>query len=322
MPSLLFIVSFLASFQLTNLIRQHAHIFQLLDIPNHRSTHSEIMPRGGGLAFILVFLIGFIFVSNLPFNQVISVVLSGVLIAVVGLLDDRNHVPAGWRLVIHFSAVLLNLTAFGVLTHLNFFEQILAFFSLVWLLNLSNFMDGIDGLAGLETLSVCFANSLLCFLITDNAELRHEFLLLTGAMMGFLAWNLPPAKIFMGDTGSVFLGLLFSLFTIQLSQINALFLWCEMILLAVFIVDTTTTLTHRLYRRENVLQAHREHIYQKFADDCGQKWVLVVVMLINLFWLMPLALLVGFEKLDKTLGVFIAYAPLVGITIYYKLNED
>jgi Fuc2NAc and GlcNAc transferase len=144
-------------------------------------------------------------------------------------------------------------------------------------------------------------------------------MLLLAAVAGFLCWNFPPARIFMGDAGSGFLGLMLGLLSIQAAGVNPDFFWAWLILLGVFVVDATVTLLRRLMRRQKLYEAHRSHAYQYASRKYGaHRPVTLAAGAINLLWLMPLAMLVGLGYVDGALGLLVAYAPLVRVAFLFK----
>lgn len=331
--AILFIICcglFLAGYLGTYGLRRLALAKSIIDIPNERSSHTVATPRGGGVAIVLSF-IGALFVlflfEFLLFNLFIALLGAGVLLAVIGFLDDLGHVAARWRLLGHFSAAIWGLywlqgfpplIILGMSLDLSWVGYILAAVYSVWLLNLYNFMDGIDGLASIEAMTSCLSMAFLYWLLEfqDSAVL---LIALVSSVLGFLVWNFPPAKIFMGDAGSGFLGIILALLSIQGAWLSANFFWCWIIVLGVFIVDATFTLLHRLWRKEKVYEAHRSHAYQYAARQFNShKKVTLAVLLINLFWLSPLALVAGLGYLDGMLTTLIAYIPLIGLAVYFK----
>ena len=147
-------------------------------------------------------------------------------------------------------------------------------------------------------------------------------LLLAAAVMGFLFWNFPPARIFMGDAGSGFLGIALGVLSLQAAWVAPQLLWSWLILLGVFIVDATFTLLRRLLRGDKVYEAHRSHAYQYASRQYGRHLpVTLVVGGINILWLLPMALLVGLGWVDSFLGVLIAYVPLFGLALKYRAGE-
>jgi Fuc2NAc and GlcNAc transferase len=148
-------------------------------------------------------------------------------------------------------------------------------------------------------------------------------LLLLGAVAGFLCWNFPPARIFMGDAGSGFLGLMLGLLSIQAGWVSPGFFWAWLILLGVFVVDATLTLLRRLVRRQKPYEAHRSHAYQYAARKYGaHRPVTLAVGAINLLWLLPLSMLVGLGYVDGVIGLLIAYLPLLWLAFRFKAGAD
>lgn len=323
----IFLLALFASIVLTGLLRRYALSASLLDIPNARSSHSLPTPRGGGVAIVIVFLIGSIVLSLsglLATSALWAFLGAGAWIAVIGFIDDHQHIPARWRLLAHFIGAIWGLFWLGLPilslfgTDFTTLGYVLAAFYLVWLLNLYNFMDGIDGLASIEAISVCLGGVLLLMLGTNAAD-YYGLMLLIMAVVGFLLWNFPPAKIFMGDAGSGFLGITLGLLSIQAAHHAPQFFWSWLILLGVFIVDATWTLIRRFLRGEKVYEAHRSHAYQ-FASRhyASHKTVSLAVATINICWLLPIALWVGLGELNGLLGLMIAYLPLWLLAIHFK----
>ncbi len=332
----LFLVALILAFILTGFLRRYALASHLLDIPNPRSSHSIATPRGGGLSIVIVFLLGLpvlLWMGDLTNHTMWALLGAGAWVALIGFLDDHGHIPARWRLLAHFIGAAWGLYWLGGLPPLAFSlsnspeiypidlgwaGQILGLFYLVWLLNLYNFMDGIDGLASVEAITACLGGTLLLIVGTDIADAWTMPALLAITVIGFLFWNFPPAKIFMGDAGSGFLGIILGLFSIYATWLAPQFFWSWLILLGVFIVDATWTLARRLIGGEKVYEAHRSHAYQYASRHYGShKFVTLAIALINLVWLTPLALLVGFMKLNALLGLMIAYLPLLALAIYF-----
>jgi Fuc2NAc and GlcNAc transferase len=218
MLSLLLLLIVMISWMLTGLLRRYAVSKNLLDIPNKRSSHVVPIPRGGGLAIVLTFFGGVLLlfiISELNSSVLFGLLGAGLLVAVVGFLDDHCHVSPKWRLLAHFSAVIWalawfgeapELSLFGYVVNLGWLGYVAIAVSLVWLLNLFNFMDGIDGIAASEAMFVAGSGFLFASL-DAHAGLQFVAVILIGSTLGFLIWNWPPAKIFMGDVGSGFLGI-------------------------------------------------------------------------------------------------------------------
>jgi Fuc2NAc and GlcNAc transferase len=331
MTLLLLLATAFLSLLLTAVLRRYALARNLMDHPNARSSHQLPTPRGGGVAIVLSFLPGLpllVWAGAMPWRDGVGLLGAGVLVALIGFVDDHGHIAARWRLLAHFVAAswalvwmggLPPLMVFGVVVDAGWLGQVLATLYLVWLLNLYNFMDGIDGLAGVQAIAACAGAALLCLLEATTVAAWSAPMLLLAAVSGFLCWNFPTARIFMGDAGSGFLGLMLGVLSIQAAWINPAFFWAWLILLGVFVVDATLTLLRRIARRQKLYEAHCSHAYQYAARKYGaHRPVTLAVGAINLIWLLPLALLVGLGYVEGMIGVLLAYAPLVCLAFRFK----
>lgn len=318
---------FICSWLLTWSVRRYALAKNIMDHPNHRSSHLIPTPRGGGVAFVVTFLFAIPFVAHLglvTLNESLALIVGGSFIAILGFYDDRCSLSARWRLCGHFAASILalywmngmpSISLLGIIVPSNLFVDAIAVIYLVWLLNLYNFMDGIDGLASIEVITVCLGMAFIYYLNGEH-HLMALPLMLTACVGGFLFWNFPPARIFMGDAGSGFLGFILGVLSIQAAHAYETNFWCWLILLGVFIVDATYTLIRRAIRGIKVYEAHRSHAYQKAATLFGRHLpVTLIICMINLCWLTPIAILVSFSYLDGFMGFLIAYAPLAILAI-------
>jgi Fuc2NAc and GlcNAc transferase len=326
----LFPVAALMAYILTLMLRQYALSRSIIDIPNARSSHSIPTPRGGGVAIVVTFLLAIPllgFFEYISWAWVWSLVPAGAIVAIVGFLDDHGHIAARWRLLGHFTSAIIALlflrglaplNIYGYVVDFGIFGFVLAAFYLVWLLNLYNFMDGIDGLASVEAITACLGMCLIYWYV-GKVDLIWPALVLALAVSGFLFWNFPPAKIFMGDAGSGFLGIALGILSLQSAWIESQFFWSWLIVLGVFICDATFTLLRRLMRGDKVYEAHRSHGYQYASRQFGKHLpVTLAVLCINVFWLLPIAYFVAVQQISGLTGVFIAYIPLVLLAIKFK----
>ncbi|WP_460062350.1 MraY family glycosyltransferase [Pseudomonas sp. S2_A05] len=331
--SALFVGVFLASLLMTFVLRRYALHRQLIDMPNARSSHTVPTPRGGGVAIVVSFLAALAAVAAvgiLPLDQFAGLFGAGLIVALIGFADDHGHIAARWRLLGHFAAASWLLVCFGGLPRLNVFGfdldlewygAILAAVYLVWVLNLYNFMDGIDGIAGAVAICVTVVGAVLYYWCGHPQQVWTP-LLLASACAGFLIWNFPPAKIFMGDAGSGFLGIILASMALQAASIEPQLLWSWLILMGVFVVDATYTMLRRLIRGEKIYEAHRSHAYQYASrQHSSHKKVTLSVVLINIVWLTPLALWVGKGGLDGLSGLVLAYVPLLFLAIRYNAGK-
>lgn len=315
---------------LTGIVRFYALRNSMIDIPNYRSSHKVPTPRGGGIAIVVSFIFSVLvlgYLQLIPRELMFSLLGSGGLVAIIGFFDDLGHIAARWRLLAHFSAASWALYWLGGLPDIQVagfsleFELLRNFFAalfLVWMLNLFNFMDGIDGIAGLEVITVCAGAAVLYYTIGMENRVFLS-ILLAACTVGFLFWNFPPAKIFMGDAGSGFLGLVLGLLTINAAWDHQSLFWGWLILLGVFIVDATVTLLRRLARGEKIYEAHRSHAYQNASRQYGShKVVTLCVGAINIIWLLPCALAVVLQIWPAWLGLSVGYVPLIILALKYK----
>jgi Fuc2NAc and GlcNAc transferase len=253
--------------------------------PNLRSSHVVPTPTAGGIAFVVPVLLYLAALAALGDAVAVALAAGGLALAGVGLWDDLREVAAWLRLLLHCAAAAL--FAVFALPDVGWVVLVLAALGLVWHINLYNFMDGIDGLAGAQA---------LLFLV--GAQVVGQGLpgwpgdlmwLASGSLLAFLAFNWPPARIFMGDVGSGFLGLLTGALALLLWQQNALPLTVSMVLFSGFWFDAGYTLMVRLLTGQRITQAHRSHLYQKVAAMRGHQWTTTAFILYGVLWLLPLA---------------------------------
>lgn len=305
----------------TGLVRRYALRSKLLDVPNARSSHSRPTPRGGGIGIVAAVFAGLVGgrVAGWLTTHELLLPLPAAMVAVVGLVDDRRGLPPSIRLAVHFVAAIAFLVIAGGAIELGipaidrwpWFAGALIACGLVWLLNLYNFMDGIDGIAGAEMVFAASAIAIVGLQAGVPTGLVPSAALLAGSAAGFLLWNWPPARIFMGDVGSGFCGFALGVLSCQLMADARVTLWVPLIIVGVFITDATMTLGRRALRGESVHQAHRTHAYQWLSRRFGSHRTVVVGMtLINVAWLLPMALLA-----QRYPGV----APLIAVTAYLPL---
>ena len=320
----------LLSLVMTGGVRHYARKRSILDIPNDRSSHTIPTPRGGGMAIVVAFLLSlpvFLLTGDIGWPFAVAMLGAAIIVALIGFADDHGGVPARYRLLVHFMAAgwimywlgaLPPLTLFGIRIDFGHFGYFLTAVYLVWLLNLYNFMDGIDGIASVEAITVSVSGALL-FILHGYWSHALLSLVLAAAVAGFLFWNFPPARIFMGDAGSGFLGIVMGAISLQAAVLVQPMLWGWIILLGVFIVDATVTLLVRLRRGEKLSEGHRTHAYQVASREFGgHRPVTLAVLAINVFWLLPMALIVGLGYLSGAIGVVIAYAPLVWLALHFR----
>lgn len=333
MEILLFLFSFFVTFAGTGLVRHLALKGKVMDIPGPRSSHKIPTPRGGGLAIVVcsLFLGAYFYFSGLvQFGFIMSITIGGVIIAAIGLIDDIREVSPWLRLIIHFCAAgigMFFMKYYGGITHFIFppdMPWLDLFFSLfiwVWLINLYNFMDGIDGIAATEAICVFLAASLILFFKGDSFS--YLLIMFAASCSGFILWNLPPARIFMGDVGSGFLGYVMGALVIFGNGSGKLNIWVWLILLGVFLVDSTFTLIRRILKGEKWYGAHCSHTYQRASRIWKSHGTITLsVLAINCFWLFPLAAVANKWPNVGSVIMTLSFIPLIFIAVYFIKRKE
>lgn len=233
-----------------------------LDHPNHRSLHDTPTPRTGGAAILLAVASVWLWLWNLP--GLLPLLATALALAVVGLLDDFKGLPASARLAVQFAVAAAWLAFFAPFS-LSLALWPVGLLALVWMANLFNFMDGSDGLAGGMAL-IGFGGLAVAAGLAGADGLATAAACLSGAALGFLWFNFHPARIFMGDVGSVPLGFLAAGLGLVGWRQGLWPVSFPLLVFSPFIADASVTLLKRLLRGEKVWQAHREHYYQRLIQ--------------------------------------------------------
>lgn len=274
---------------------------------SERSSHRAPVPTGAGLVMGLVLT---------PVLACLSLILGEIwlwlaalafCLTILGWLDDRFELPVGLRLGVQGLVCLLWLWSAWPSSELTWALAALVGLWIVgqlWFINLFNFMDGLDGFAASEALFVFLS---LIWLMPDQALLPWLAGLAAAAVLALLYWNRPPARVFMGDAGSLLLGFLLSAPVLWMSP-SEMAIW--LILVAAFVADASLTLLWRFFQGHRLTQAHRLHVYQRLAVS-GHGRVVGGLWIINLFWLLPWAALVAFGHVSAGLALSLAYAGLL-----------
>ncbi len=325
---LVFVASAAVSWGITGIVRRYATAGQVLDHPNARSAHSTPKPRGGGLAIVVVTSVAVAVLTAIGLVDVplaAALLGGGILVAAVGFFDDRRSLPVRLRILAHCVAAAGAVYALGGLPPIRVGEvvvqtgavgYVLATLGIVWSLNLFNFMDGIDGIAGSEGVFVAAAGSLLALVAGASAGSVLLGIVFAASCAGFLAWNWPPAKIFMGDVGSGFVGFVLVMLALADARGNPVALLVWVILGGVFFVDATVTLARRLLRGQRVHEAHNSHAYQRLARRWkSHRRVTSGVWLLNVLWLLPCAFVAVRYPSQAARMVVVALVPLVVLTL-------
>ena len=325
-----------ASAFITRQLVMNSDRFSKMDIPNERSSHQTPTPRGGGLSCVATSIVGFLLLildNTLDRTDLLALCFAGIIVAITGHLDDRQKISGAMiRLVLHAIGAIVLMIGIGFPSQISIFDQavntgiigsILGVIYLMWLLNLFNFMDGTDGIAASEAIFVCVAGAILNYHTLSDINLSAAAVVLAASTFGFILYNWSPAKIFMGDVGSGYLGIVIGGLSLIAANQDPELLWMWIILLAVFVSDATITLICRLLRKQKPHVAHRSHAYQHLAIRFNSHAkVALLVLAINVAWLFPIAFLVANKQLVGTTGVVIAYIPLLIAALVLGAGKD
>ncbi len=316
-PALTVLLTFVCSALFCGVYLRLARRWQILDVPNERSSHEHPTPRGGGLPLMLAFFLGVAWVFGLSVfwsSQYSAVLVGALFLTLLGAADDSWTLSVRLRFFAYgfccvvASAVLLR-TAVPAPSLLVIFCTA---FAMLWLLNLYNFMDGVDGLAATQCFFACCGAALLAWGNGGKTSYSIFCLLLAFSHLGFLVWNWPAARLFMGDAGSISTGFVLATLAILGAIQGYLALACWLVLLAVFITAASWTLLGRMLTGQKFTQAHRSHAYQRLSRHWGSHQSVVILLIaINGLWLFPLAWLIVLFPPYTAVLVLLAYLPLL-----------
>ncbi len=321
---MIYFILFVFSLFFTLLVRHMALKKSLLDIPNDRSSHLLPTPRGGGVAIVITFYIGlfYLFFIDQIDKELFLALFAGIPIALISFLDDIYTLSARLRLFVQVGSSFLALylvggfsqTLYGVSLD-GWLLNIFVVLCMVWLTNLFNFLDGIDGYAASEAIFVSIAAYILFH--------KAIFLVLIVSVLGFLVFNWHKASIFMGDVGSAFLGFIFAVFVLYFSrECDAVSSW--IILLGLFWFDATLTLFRRALNGEKLSKAHNKHAYQRLVQvGFSHQKVVLLGMGVNIIsFLIMLSL--GENKFYLFVPVYILslYILVLIVDRYRKFDKD
>ncbi|MPV85258.1 MraY family glycosyltransferase [Ostreibacterium oceani] len=286
---------------------KYSHRKRLLDLPNARSSHQIATPRGGGIAIVVaavgVFLWGMLWYKT---TELLPITAAMLIAAITGWLDDRHQLTAKVKLILTILAVCplivgglirsdqlqLIVWALPVVIPL-WLLGIVALLGLTWVVNLTNFMDGINGITVLQTIFLLLALIILTWIeaLPLSSTYLMVFIYLLVSCFVFLPFNFPRAQVFLGDVGSLSLGVLFAWLFVVVTQAHAAGWWVMLILYAVFWVDATVTLVRRFVAGKSLFEAHRSHAYQQLANRIFDSHTKASLLLlgINVGWLLPMA---------------------------------
>jgi Fuc2NAc and GlcNAc transferase len=318
----LVLITLLLSVALCGLYLLLARRWQILDTPNDRSSHQRPTPHGGGVPLLLAFVAGLMLAvlwRGAWEGGFITLAVAAIILMLLGVIDDLRGLSVRLRFAVYglLCLVVAVLLLSPVLSHeladsilLGGVLVVLAAVAMLWSLNLYNFMDGIDGIAATQCIVACSSAALLSWEAGRGGGYALFCLLLAASHLGFLVWNWPPARLFMGDAGSVPTGFLLAglalLGAVQ-GQLNPL---CWLVLLAAFITDASWTLIWRIVSGQAFTQSHRLHAYQRLSRHWGSHLrVDVLLLALSVLWLIPLAWAVQIWPKYGFLLVILAYLP-------------
>lgn len=306
--------------------------FRWVDTPNVRSAHTAATPNSGGVALVLAWFVsaGLLALLHAKLNNFVAVphrnlVFGGLFaICAVGGWDDRRALPASVRLALFFALAAVMSCAYPPPS----FDGLPAWiviamttFGVAWLYNLYNFMDGIDGLAALQCVLVCVA----CLFLGARASAAPELLVMCaltgGAFGGFLLFNWPPARLFMGDAGSLSAGFLLSWIGLWGWYEGSLSPLLWLALMSPFILDSSVTLLRRIVSGERLTQAHSSHFYQRLARRAPRGRIPVGLAVLHIAWIWPLGAWAAYGGLSEwTMLALILFPQLLLIVKSWGLR--
>lgn len=326
---IIILTTFLTSLILTHLMIKISKNMNIMDIPNERSVHKKPTPLLGGIAIFLSFLFGFILFGNQN-PLMISILIASFLILLLGIFDDIKPIKARYKFVIHILVALIVVFYGGLkLTHVDIFSLSLNFkwmspyitiLIIVGIINAVNLIDGLDGLcAGISSIYFLTIGVIALILNKFNGlDIILSFIML-GATLGFLVFNYPPAKIFMGDTGSTFLGLMISvIMLLGFKTVTLTSLLIPLVLLILPITDTLFAIIRRALNKKTIGQADKEHIHHQLLKHLSTRKTILVIYVVDLIF----SVVSIFYAIGKKKEMIIFYILLMFILLYlvFKTN--
>lgn len=325
------IVTFLVSLVLVPIAKKVAVHIGAMDIPNERKIHKVPIPRLGGLAIFISFLFGYILYGEIT-TQMISILIGSIIIFLVGLFDDINPIKAKYKflvqliaasIVVIYGQVFFNeISLFGLVIKFDLITKYL--FSILFIVTVANsinLIDGLDGLAGGVSSIYFITIIIICFLLNKLTGLDMILsLIMLGATLGFLLFNFPPAKIFMGDSGSLFLGFMvsvISLMSFKVATFTSLII--PMVILSMPIFDTVLATFRRIIKRESIATPDKEHFHHQLLKlKFSPKISVLIIYLINIvFSAVSIFFIIGYIE-----EAIIIYAILMMALLFIILKTD
>ena len=309
------------------LYKKYAIYTGIISNPNYRTLHELPIPRGGGIVFSILFILAIFLIwryLQLSDNLFLMLGVGGGMAALFGFIDDIKNIRARIKLIIQLllsSWVLYCLYSDNLLL-LNWrpiFLTIPAYlFFMVWIINAYNFMDGVDGMAASGAVFASLALALVLFLTDNSVELIPIFILIAAMVGGFIIFNWPPASIFMGDAGSVFLGYIFGSLLLFTTLNGFLSIWIWLTVFGYFFADTTVTQIVRVISIKKWYLPHRSHAYQNLARRTGSHLKITSgIALYNIIWILPLTILSALKPEMGVILTMLAICPALVVAYKY-----
>ncbi len=311
-------------------IKKLAFHINAVDEPGGRHIHNSIMPKLGGLGIFLGFLLGYmLFCNQTP--QMISILIGGIIILLTGLFDDIKRLPASVQfigqiaaaavVVYYGSIVMQDISAYGIYLNFGIFAKPLTIIFIVALMNCMNFIDGLDGLAGgIATIFFITISIIISYMGIYNGLDASLTLIMIGATLGFLIHNFYPAKIFLGNSGSMFLGYMISVISLLgFKNVTITSFIIPVLILAIPILDTLFAIIRRLLKRESPTKGDKQHLHHQLLQRTSSqlKSVLIIYGINILFSIASIVYVLGNSKLGEVIYVF-----LLVIILWFVLTTD
>tara|TARA_Y100000588_G_scaffold301124_1_gene322887 strand:- start:613 stop:1620 length:1008 start_codon:yes stop_codon:yes gene_type:complete len=317
------------SYTLTRLVLWCLRRINLVDLPNARSSHTIPTPRGGGIAIVGAMVAAFFWSTQIAsdaFLEISAAIGLGVILAAISFVDDLRPLPVAPRLLAQTAAVIVGLWTLpeGGQVFQGLFspavDQVITAILWIWFINLYNFMDGIDGITGIETLTISIGSCIVLFFGNMHPQLNFLTACLGSAVLGFLWWNRHPARIFLGDVGSVPIGFWVGWILLTLAASGY---WIPAVLLPLYyLVDATITLSRRTARGHKMWHAHADHYYQRAARSLGQHNLVTRAILIVNLGLVLLAVLSIIFTDQKLLFLVIGVSLALALICYFATRRS
>ena len=311
-------------------IKKMAYHINAIDIPRTRHIHKEVMPKLGGVAIFLGFLLGYmLFCNQTP--QMISILIGGFIIVFTGVLDDIKSLPSKVKflgqiisaaIVVYYGGIVMqDVSAYGIYLNFGIFAKPLTILFIVSLINCMNFVDGMDGLAaGIAEIYFITISIIIYFTGIYNGLDASLTLIMMGAVLGFLFHNFYPAKIFMGDSGSMFLGYIISVVSLLgFKNVTITSFVVPVLILAIPILDTLFAIIRRLLKHQSPAKADKEHLHHQIFNKTNSqvKTVLIIYFVDILFSLASIVYVIKNPELGQ-----IIYSILLVIIVWFILTTN